>query len=63
MITLILIITTWYLTKLYYTKSLTIQSPELNEHGMMSAQCSRCSQYIIISQDEMRTPYYCLVCK
>jgi exosome complex RNA-binding protein Csl4 len=63
MITLILILFTWYITKLYYTKDLLINFPELEDHGLMTAQCSRCSQYLVISQENMRNPFYCNVCK
>ena len=63
MITIILMLLTWYGTKLFYTKDILIRIPELENHGFTTAQCSRCSQFIVISQEEMRSPFYCNVCK
>lgn len=63
MITLIAIILTWYGTKLYYTRNPFINLPELNDHGLITAKCSRCSQHIVIREEDMRTPFYCMVCK
>jgi formamidopyrimidine-DNA glycosylase len=63
MITILAILITWYLTKVYYTKTPFIHMPELDQHGLMTAKCARCSQYLVISQEDMRNPYYCLNCK
>jgi len=63
MITIILVLLTWYGTKLYYTRDPLINMPELDDFGLMTAKCSRCSQYIVISQEHMRNPFYCNVCK
>lgn len=54
---------TWYLTKVYYARDLFINLPELEEHGLMTARCSRCSQFIVIDQEHMRNSFYCLACK
>jgi hypothetical protein len=54
---------TWYGTKLFYTQDPFIRIPELEDHGLMTAKCSKCSQFIVIAQEEMRTPFYCLHCK
>jgi hypothetical protein len=63
MITIILIILTWYLTKLFYTRDPFINIPELDDHGLTTAKCSRCSQYIVVSYEELRNPFYCSICK
>ena len=63
MITILLIAITWYITKLYYTRDPLINLPELDDHGLMTAKCARCSQFIVINQDHMRNPFYCNVCK
>jgi hypothetical protein len=63
MITILLIAITWYATKLYYTKDPKINIPGLADHGLMTAKCSNCSQHIVIAQDEMRNPFYCMRCK
>ena len=54
---------TWYLTKVFYTHDPLIRIPELEEHGLITAQCAKCAQYIVISDEHMRTPFYCVVCK
>jgi exosome complex RNA-binding protein Csl4 len=54
---------TWYLTKVFYTQDPLIHMPELEEHGLITAQCAKCAQYIVISEEHMRTPFYCVVCK
>lgn len=63
MITLLAIAITWYLTKLFYTRDPFINIPELEDHGLMTAKCSRCSQFIVIREEDMRTPFYCTQCK
>ena len=60
---ILLIILTWYSTKLFYTRDPLIHMPELDDHGLTTAKCSRCSQYIVVSYDELRNPFYCNVCK
>jgi formamidopyrimidine-DNA glycosylase len=63
MIAILAILITWYITKLYYTREMLIHFPELEDHGLMTAQCVQCSQYIVISQEHMRNPFYCTACK
>lgn len=63
MITIILIALTWYLTKVYYTRSLTVSMYDLEEHDLMQATCAKCAQTMVIHIDNMRTPFYCIVCK
>lgn len=61
MLTLTLIILTWYLTKLYYTRNPKIGMYAMD--GLTIARCAHCSQNIVISEKELRTPYYCEICK
>jgi hypothetical protein len=63
MITLILIALSWYVTKLYYTRDPLIHMSELDDFGLMTAKCHGCSQYMVISQEHMRNPFYCNLCK
>jgi hypothetical protein len=59
----LLVLTTWYTSKLYYTRDPYINFPELDDHGLMTAKCSHCSQYLVINQEQMRNPFYCNLCK
>jgi hypothetical protein len=61
MTTLLAIAITWYLTKIYYTKSFAIKSYEV-EVGLVRAACVKCSRVSIITQQNMRTPFYCTTC-
>ena len=61
MTTLLAIAITWYLTKIYYTRSISIK-PEHIENGLIKATCVKCARVSIISEKNMRTPFYCLVC-
>lgn len=54
---------TWYGTKVFYTQDPLIHMPELDDHGLMTAKCYKCSQHLVISQENMRNPFYCEVCK
>jgi formamidopyrimidine-DNA glycosylase len=63
MITIILMLLTWYGTKLFYTKDPIIHMSELDDHGLMTAKCYKCSQHLVISQENMRNPFYCNVCQ
>jgi formylmethanofuran dehydrogenase subunit E len=62
MITIIAMLTTWYATKVYYTKTLTVQTPVKEEGPMVHARCAKCSQIIYTHRDNLRVPYYCLGC-
>jgi len=61
MTTLIAMIVVWYLTKIYYTRSMSIKS-EYIESGLIRATCIKCSRVSIISENNMRTPFYCTMC-
>jgi formylmethanofuran dehydrogenase subunit E len=62
MIELLLIAITWYITKLFYTRDIRINIPQ-RESDLMDAICSKCAQTIVIRKENMRTPFYCMVCK
>jgi len=62
MITIIAMLITWYATKVYYTKTLTVQTPVKEEGHMVHARCYKCSQTIYTHRDNLRAPYYCLAC-
>jgi hypothetical protein len=62
MLTLTLILITWYATKVYYTRTLTIETPVKEEGPMVHARCGKCSQTIYTHRDNLRAPYYCLAC-
>ena len=61
MLTLTLILATWYATKIYYTKALTLHF-EPKDPSMGHIQCSGCSQTIYTNKDNFRAPYYCTAC-
>jgi len=63
MIELSLIAITWYITKLYYTRSFTLDVDDMEENGLTQVICSKCSRSGYIFSDHMRTPYYCVSCK
>jgi len=60
MLELLLIAITWYITKLYYTRSFTL---DIEESDLIKVTCSKCSRSGYISQDNLRVPYYCISCK
>ena len=62
MIELLLIAITWYITKVYYTKDPKVNIPK-RETDLMDALCSKCAQTIVIRKENMRTPFYCVLCK
>ena len=61
-ITLTLIALTWYLTKIYYSKSITVSIYDLDQHDLAQAKCYKCSQTIVTHIDNLRSPFYCLRC-
>ena len=63
MITIAAILITWYLTKVYYTKSLRLRIEGLDNDKLIKVKCSKCSQNIFTVSDNLRTPYYCSMCK
>jgi hypothetical protein len=63
MITIFLIILTWYFTKLFYTRSMFVKFPRLEDDGLLKAVCAKCAQTIVIAEKNLRTPFYCVACK
>ena len=62
MIELSLIAITWYITKVYYTRSLEINIPE-DDSEIIRSICAKCAQSEYIHRDNLRVPYYCMSCK
>ena len=63
MIELSLILITWYITKIYYTRDLKVNMPNTGNPNLIQARCNKCSQTIITYKDNMRNPFYCMPCK
>jgi len=60
MIELSLIAITWYITKLYYTRSFTL---DIEQSDLIKVTCSKCARSGYTSPDQLRAPYYCISCK
>ena len=64
MITLFAILLTWYLTKLYYTRSPRVKITKFdNAADLLHEKCSKCSQIIAVNEDNLRVPFYCSSCR
>ena len=65
MFTLFAILVTWYLTKIYYTRSARVNMNSLGGLGLglVRVQCSKCSQTVVTSNENLRVPFYCSACK
>lgn len=63
MITIIAIILTWYVTKLYYTNIPNIDIFKSEDTDIHKATCFKCGRTSMIYDDHMRTPFYCVTCK
>ena len=63
MITIAAILITWYLTKVYYTKSLRLRIEGVDTDKLIKARCSKCSENVFTVSDNLRTPFYCSMCK
>jgi ribosomal protein S27E len=61
MMALLAMLAVWYLTKLYYTQSFFIK-PENIEDGLVRVKCGKCSRVSVISEKNLRTPFYCMIC-
>jgi hypothetical protein len=59
---IIIILATWYATKVYYTKNLKL-SMTTSDPNMAHATCAKCAQTIYTHIDNLRVPFYCLACK
>jgi len=52
----------WYLTKIYYTNKFTINVK--NEDGEnINILCNSCGRTYWIHRENLRSPYYCHMCK
>ena len=63
MITLLAILLTWYLTKVYYTRSLRLNVEGVDNDKLVRARCSKCTRDTFIVKDNLRTPFYCSMCR
>lgn len=63
MITLLAILITWYLTKIYYTRSLRLMIDGVENDKLVRARCSKCARTGYIVRENLRTPFYCSSCK
>ena len=59
---LLAILITWYVTKIYYTRSLEINRLK-DDSEIIRATCAGCAQSGYIHRDNLRAPYYCMLCK
>ena len=58
---IIVILITWYMTKLYYTGRLSFDIHPYEDR--VKAICVKCSKTIWVDKDNVRSPYYCVNCK
>ena len=63
MITVLAVLLTWYLTKLYYTKSPILKTSKFDNKDLIHAKCSKCSSLTRTNKDNLRIPFYCSICK
>ena len=63
MITILAIFITWYLTKVYYTKSLRLRIEGVDNDKLIKVKCSKCARSVFTVSDNLRTPFYCSMCK
>ena len=63
MITIAAILITWYLTKVYYTKSLRLMIEGVDNDKLIKVKCSKCARSVFTVSDNLRTPFYCSMCK
>jgi len=62
-ITIAAILITWYLTKVYYTKSLRLRIEGVDNDKLIKVKCSKCARSVFTVSDNLRTPFYCSMCK
>lgn len=63
MTTLLAILVTWYLTKVFYTKKLSIDYNNLAKRGLSELKCYKCAKTHIVREEHIRNPFYCTGCK
>jgi hypothetical protein len=54
---------TWYLTKIYYTRTMVVKLDNLEARGLVQEKCSKCSILVTTRHENLRTPFYCSSCK
>jgi hypothetical protein len=59
---ILLIVLTWYITKLYYTGKMTLEIHDESNNNV-KAICAKCSRYYWIDKKHQRNPFYCYICK
>jgi uncharacterized OB-fold protein len=62
-ITILAIFITWYLTKVYYTKSLRLRIEGVDADKLIKVKCSKCARSVFTVSENLRTPFYCSMCK
>jgi hypothetical protein len=62
-ITIAAILITWYLTKVYYTKSLRLRIEGVDADKLIKVKCSKCARSVFTVSENLRTPFYCSMCK
>jgi hypothetical protein len=60
MITILLMLATWYVTKIYYTHRFTVKFNDVGDPGQV---CFRCAKREYPDEANKRVPYYCNGCK
>jgi len=63
MITIAAILITWYLTKVYYTKSTIFKTSKFDNKDLIHAKCAKCSAVVTTNKDNLRIPFYCSLCR
>ena len=63
MITILAIFITWYLTKVYYTKSLRLRIEGVDADKLIKVKCSKCARSVFTVSENLRAPFYCSMCK
>ena len=64
MITILAILITWYLAKLYYTRDPNVKIAKFdNASDLIYEKCSKCSQTIATHEENLRAPFYCSACR
>ena len=63
MITILSILVTWYLTKVYYTRSPGVKISKFEASDLVLEKCSKCSKTITTHEKNLRVPFYCSSCK
>jgi len=63
MLELLLIAITWYATKVFYTRDTRIKWVDFGDPSIVKATCHKCARSGYVGIDNLRAPYYCMLCK